>query len=205
MIWGYHYFWKHPHRSVVFSVFHHWGRNSVNVQPACQAWGSPSTTLGNQIYEMCHWFTYQTRSSGVKNMFEFWSKTIRFYNFYHIFTVFLLISTVSSIDTFSQEKQNKTLAPTRDTLAGTNISPFLSPCLKAFLKGCSFSPSGISQFTGGYLPPCTFSDSACAASAMAVWSCSWGFNGWVVKGSLRKPKKHGVTVLFWDQKNLSFK
>lgn len=90
--------------------------------------------------KMCHWFTYQTPSSGVKNMFESWNKTIRFYNFYHIFTVFLLILTVSSIDTFFQEEQNKTLAPTRDTLVGTNISP----CLKAFLRGCSFSPGGIS-------------------------------------------------------------
>ena len=51
-----------------------------------------------------------------------------------MFTVFQLILTVSSIDTFSQEKQNKTLAPTRDTLVGTNISPFLSPCLKALFK-----------------------------------------------------------------------
>ena len=146
--------------------------------------------------KMCHWFTYQTPSSGVKNMFESCTKTIRFYNFYHMFTVCLLILTVSSIDTFSQEKQNKTLAPTRDTLVRTNISPCLSPCLKAFLRGCSFSPSGISQFTGGYLPPCTFSDSACAASARAAWSCSWGFHGWVVKGSLRKPKKHGVVFCF---------
>lgn len=58
--------------------------------------------------KMCHWFTYQTPSSGVKNMFESWNKTIRFYNFYHMFTVFQLIWTVSSIDIFFQEKKQNT-------------------------------------------------------------------------------------------------
>ena len=165
---------------LTFLVLHHSGLKFFNVQPACHAWGSPSTTLGNQTYEnVPHWFKYQTPINDhqmsihketllviIKIVFESWNiikllysvTSIIFLQYVYIFQPFNQLIFSSKKHRHLQEISLKFYIPKNP--------PFHRHLLGLRLRGIGHRHLEV----------------------LLGCRCGGGWNGWVVKQSLRKHK-----------------